>query len=129
MKRTVVVIDDSKFLVKMLVDFFQEKMGYEVLASGYNGNHAVELYRQHRPDLLTLDLTMPVKDGLTALVEILTGFPDAKILIISAITDSTILECLKRGAKGFIEKPLRTEEDDFVLEFRTTLDEILGPQP
>lgn len=124
MKKTVVIIDDSKFLVSMLQDFFQDVLQFDVLATGNNGIQAIELFRQYKPDLLTLDLTMPIKDGPTALGEIITEFPTARILIISALNGNSILECIKKGASGYIEKPLRFDDEDFRKEFSQTLEEV-----
>ena len=124
MSKTVVIIDDSKFLIKKIVVFFENEMKYQVVAQGYDGNDAVDLYRQHQPDLLALDITMPNKDGQQALEEILAEFPDANILIISAVRGDTVLECMDSGAKGYIEKPLRFNDPDFIQDFKETLDEI-----
>jgi two-component system, chemotaxis family, chemotaxis protein CheY len=128
MKRKVVIVDDSKFLLKALQDFFQEGgIGeYEVVASGSNGVQAVELFRRHRPDLMTLDLTMPIKGGKEALSEILAEFPSACVLIISALSGSKVLECIKMGAKGYVEKPLRFEDEEFRKDFIQTLAEAFG---
>lgn len=128
MKRKVVIIDDSKFLLGMLQDFFEGgKIGeYEVVATGSNGVQAVELYRRHKPDLLTLDVTMPVKDGKAALGEILLEFPSARVLMISALTGSNMLECVKMGAMGYIEKPLLFEDEEFCRDFKQTLEEAFA---
>lgn len=128
MKRRVVIVDDSKFLVCMLQDFFQGgQIGeYEVVATGSNGDQAVDLYRSHRPDLLTLDITMPVKDGKTALAEILREDPSARVLIISALAGSSVLECIKLGAKGYVEKPLQLGDEDFRKDFMQTLEEAFA---
>jgi two-component system chemotaxis response regulator CheY len=127
-KRKVIIVDDSKFLLASIRDFFQGgKIGdYEVLATGSNGVQAVELYRRYQPDLLTLDITMPVKDGKEALAEILQEFPAARVLIISALTGSTVLECIKMGAKGYIEKPLRFDDEEFRKDFAQTLEEAFA---
>jgi two-component system chemotaxis response regulator CheY len=127
-KRKVIIVDDSKFLLASIRDFFQggEIGDYEVLATGSNGVQAVELYRRYQPDLLTLDLTMPVKDGKEALADILREFPAARVLIISALTGSTVLECIKMGAKGYIEKPLRFEDEEFRKDFAQTLEEAFA---
>jgi two-component system chemotaxis response regulator CheY len=130
MKRKVVIVDDSKFLLNALQEFFQGGVigEYEVVATGSNGVQAVDLYRRHRPDLLTLDITMPVKDGKTALAEILREFPSARVLIISALAGSSVLECVKMGARGYIEKPLRFEDEEFRRDFEQTLAEAFaGP--
>ena len=128
MKRKVIIVDDSKFLLASIRKFFEGgKIGdYEVLATGSNGVQAVELYRRYQPDLLTLDITMPVKDGKEALAEILQEFPSARVLIISALTGSTVLECIKMGAKGYIEKPLRFEDEEFQKDFAQTLEEAFA---
>ncbi len=124
MSKTVVIVDDSKFLIKKIVAFFENEMTYQVVAQGYDGNDAVALYREHQPDLIALDITMPNKDGQQAMEEILAEFPDANILIISAVRGDTVLECMDTGAKGYIEKPLRFNDPEFILDFKETLDEI-----
>ena len=73
MKKTVVIVDDSKFLLRLMQEYFQEVMDFEVVATGVNGVQGVDLYRRFQPDLICLDLTMPVKDGQTALAEILAA--------------------------------------------------------
>ena len=128
MKKSVVIVDDSKFIVMMLQDFFRDVMDYEVLATGCNGIQAVDLYRKYKPDLLTLDLTMPIKDGQTALVEILGEYPAARIMVISALDDSTLLECVRMGAKAYMEKPLQLDNEEYRKDFRETLEEAFPPE-
>ncbi len=124
MSKTVVIIDDSKFLIKKIVAFFENEMKYQVVAQGYDGNDAVALYHKHLPDLIALDITMPNKDGQQAMEEIIAEFPKANILIISAVRGDTVLECMDGGAKGYIEKPLRFTDPEFIQDFKETLDEI-----
>jgi two-component system chemotaxis response regulator CheY len=126
MSKTVVIVDDSKFLIKKIVAFFENEMKYQVVGQGYDGNDAVSLYRQHQPDLIALDITMPNKDGQQAMEEILEEFPDANILIISAVRGDTVLECMSNGAKGYIEKPLRFSDPEFIQDVKDTLDEIFN---
>lgn len=124
MSKNVIVVDDSKFLVKQIVDFFEKSMGYKVIATGNDGIEAVDLYKKHKPDLITLDITMPNKDGQQAMLEIIKEFPTAKIVMISAVRGGTMLECMKAGAKGFIEKPLKFGDSEFVADFKETIAEI-----
>ena len=124
MPKSVLIVDDSTFLSKQISEFFATQLGFEVLAIGKDGNDAVELYRAHRPDLVTMDLTMPNKDGKTAIDEILAEFPDARILVISAVKGNTVLECLNRGARGYVEKPLKFADPLFVEDFRMSVDEV-----
>jgi two-component system, chemotaxis family, chemotaxis protein CheY len=126
MAKRVVIIDDSAFLTKQVQDFFEKSMGFEVVAIGRDGNEAVQLYRDHRPDLITMDLTMPNKDGRAAIAEILSIHPYAKILVISAVKGNTMLECMKIGARGYIEKPLKFADPLFVDDFKKSVDEALG---
>ncbi len=124
MKRTVVIVDDSKFLLRVMQLYFEKTMDFEVVATGVNGVQAVELYRRFQPDLICLDLTMPIKDGEEALVEIITEFPLARVLIISALGGPSILRCMKLGAKAYLEKPFRLEDEEFQKDFKHTLLEL-----
>ncbi len=126
MTKSVVIVDDSMFQVQQLGRFFKDVLGFEVTATGEDGLEAVALYRKHKPDLLTMDLTMPKLDGRGALAEIIEEFPNAKILVISAVKGPLLLDCLSLGAKSYIEKPLRFDKDDFVRDFKITVEEILG---
>lgn len=123
MPKSVLIVDDSIFLSKQIAEFFTSQLGFRVLAIGKDGNEAVELFQMHQPDLLTLDLTMPNKDGRTAIDEILSEFPQARILVISAVKGRTVLDCLNRGARGYVEKPLRFGDPIFVEDFRQSVDE------
>jgi two-component system chemotaxis response regulator CheY len=123
--KTVVIVDDSKFQTMQLGRFFSGVMGFNVAATGENGEEAVEMYRAHKPDLITMDLTMPKLDGRGALAQIMREFPDARVLVISAVKGPLLLECLAIGAKSYIEKPLRFDKEDFVRDFKATVAEIL----
>jgi two-component system, chemotaxis family, chemotaxis protein CheY len=105
----VLVIDDAAFMRKMLGDVLS-KAGHEVVGEGANGNEAVEQFQQLRPDIMTLDITMPEKDGLTALKEILSVEPTARIVMCSALgQESKVLEAIKAGARDFVVKPFQAD--------------------
>jgi len=125
MSKTVVIADDSKFLTRHIQQFFEESMGFTVVGVGYNGEEAVALYKEHKPDLITLDITMPIKDGQVALREIITEFPNAKVVMMSAVRGETMVACIKDGASAFIEKPLKFADADFVESFKETINEVL----
>lgn len=125
MGRKVIVVDDSKFLVKQIVEFFESEMAFEVVGTGNDGNEAVELYEKFKPDLITLDITMPNKDGQQAMEEIITKYPDANVVMISAVRGDTMLECMSFGAKGYVEKPLKFKDAEFVADFKSTIEEAL----
>jgi two-component system chemotaxis response regulator CheY len=126
MNKTVVIIDDSTFLLKQLSDFFEQQLDFTVVATGNDGNEAVALYRKFNPDLITLDISMPNKTGAEAMKEILDEDPEAKILMISAVRGNTMLECMCGGAKGFIEKPLKFGDISFTKDFKDTVEEIFA---
>ena len=101
----VLVADDAADLrgvVRMLLDLEDD---FEVVAEAGTGLEAIELSRVHRPDLIVLDLAMPVLDGLRALGELRTVVPDAKVVMFSAYdSPSTIARARDLGAAGYIDK-------------------------
>ncbi|HLS90692.1 MAG TPA: response regulator [Limnochordia bacterium] len=104
----VLVVDDAAFMRMRLKNVLVQD-GHEVIEAG-NGVEAIEMYRQHRPDLVMMDITMPEMDGITALKKILQDDPSAKIVICSALgQESTVIEAIKSGAKDFIVKPFQPE--------------------
>ena len=105
----VLVVDDAAFMRKMVTDALT-KGGHEVIGEAANGNEAVERFRDLRPEVTTLDITMPEKDGLTALQEIIGLDPGARVIMCSALgQESKVLESIKTGAKDFIVKPFKAE--------------------
>ena len=105
MVTTVMIVDDSLFMRKMLRDILEEE-GYQITAEASDGNEAVAQFRQHRPDLTTLDIVMPNKNGIEALQEIMAIDPDAKVVMCSAIGQESFTDAATRaGAKAFILKP------------------------
>ena len=103
----ILVVDDAAFMRKMVIDVLQGG-GHEVIGEGANGNEAVARYQELRPDVMTLDITMPEKDGLTALKEIIALDPSAQVVMCSALSqESKVLEAVKSGAKDFIAKPFQ----------------------
>jgi len=105
----VLVVDDAAFMRKMLGDVLA-KAGHEVVGEGANGNEAVERFESLKPDIMTLDITMPEKDGLSALREILALDATAKIVMCSALGQETkVLEAIKAGAKDFVVKPFQPD--------------------
>jgi two-component system chemotaxis response regulator CheY len=105
----VLVVDDAAFMRKMLGDALS-KGGHEVVGEAGNGVEAVDRFRDLKPDVTTLDITMPEKDGLAALKEILTLDPAARVVMCSALgQESKVLEAIKAGAKDFVVKPFQPD--------------------
>lgn len=102
----ILIVDDSLF-IRTKIGEVVKNAGFEVIGFATNGEEAIESYLQLKPDLMLLDITMPLKDGLTALKEIKEIHPEAKIIMLSAMTqDNVVNEALQYGALDFIEKPV-----------------------
>lgn len=109
MAKTVLVVDDAAFMRIKLKDILG-KNGYEVIAEAQNGVEAVERYKEKKPDIVTMDITMPEKDGVEALKEIKEFDPNAIVLMCSAMGQQTmVMDAIRAGAKDFIVKPFDTE--------------------
>jgi two-component system chemotaxis response regulator CheY len=105
----VLVVDDAAFMRKMVSDALA-KAGHEVIGEACNGVEAVESFRALKPELTTLDITMPEKDGLSALGDIMTLDPNARVIMCSALgQESKVLESIKLGAKDFVVKPFQAD--------------------
>ena len=105
----VLIADDALFMRNLLRDIL-EKSGFDVVAEATNGQEAIDLYRKHRPDLVTMDIVMPLKSGIEALEEIVSQDPDARVVMCSALgQESLVLEAVQSGAKDFIVKPFKED--------------------
>jgi two-component system, chemotaxis family, chemotaxis protein CheY len=105
----VLVVDDAAFMRKMVSDALT-KGGHEVVGEAGNGVEAIAQYQALKPDLVTLDITMPEKDGLAALADIMAADPSAKVVMCSALgQESKVLEAIKLGAKDFVVKPFQPD--------------------
>jgi two-component system chemotaxis response regulator CheY len=104
MKR-LLVVDDALFMRKMICGVAAEA-GWEVVGEAGNGAEAVSLYQQHRPDLVTMDLVMPVMGGLEALRQIRALDPEARVIVITALDQKqALMDSIRDGALDFIVKP------------------------
>ena len=105
----VLIVDDSRTSRKILRKVFEE-LDCEIVGEAKNGQEGYDLYKELQPDLVTMDITMPVLDGVSALKMIKTDFPEAKVLMVSAAgQQKNVLEAIKSGASEFISKPFNVE--------------------
>lgn len=110
MSLRVMIVDDALFMRNMLKDICV-RAGFEVVAEADNGEAAPALYREHRPDLVTMDIVMPKRSGIEALQEIMSEDPQARVVMVSALgQDSLVLEAVEAGARDFIVKPFKEEK-------------------
>jgi len=113
MGNRVLVVDDAAFMRMMIKDILR-KGGYQVIGEAEDGVRAIEKYRELRPDLVTMDITMPDMDGITAVKEIRATDPAAVIIMCSAMgQQAMVIDAIQAGAKDFIVKPF---QPDRVLE-------------
>ncbi len=106
--KTGMIVDDAAVMRMRLRDILDKK--YLIVAEAENGEQALALFHEHRPDFVTLDITMPGVDGLMALGNILQAYPAAKIIIVSAVGQKQIVfKALSKGARDFIVKPFEAD--------------------
>lgn len=121
MAKKLMIVDDAPVIRMMLKDILKH-YGYDVVGEAGNGNDAVRKYIDLRPDLVTMDITMPEKDGIEALEEILKLDSSAKIVMVTAIDQrDSLMRAIKSGAVDYIVKPF---EDDRVI---SAVEKAIGP--
>lgn len=113
MAKNILICDDAAFMRMMIKDILS-KNGYEIAGEAENGVKAVEKYREVKPDLVMMDITMPEMDGIQALKKIKEEDPSATVIMCSAMgQQAMVIESIQSGAKDFIVKPF---DKDRVLE-------------
>ena len=109
MDKTLLVVDDALIIRKQIVDAATQA-GWTIVGEADNGLTAYELFKQHRPTAMTLDLIMPQHNGISALERIMPEFPDARIVLVSALNQKEVLKkAFALGAADFVIKPFRPE--------------------
>ena len=109
MSKRVLIVDDAAFMRMMIKNILSEA-GYEVIGEAENGKQAIEKFAEYNPDLVTMDITMPEMDGISAVREILKQDGNAKVIMCSAMgQQAMVIEAIQAGAKDFIVKPFKNE--------------------
>lgn len=119
-KARVLIVDDA-VVMRMMIKEILAKNGFEIVGEAQNGSEAVEKYKSLRPDVVTMDMVMPVVDGITAVKQIIAEDPEARILMCTSMGQETLLnQAIEAGAKSYITKPFQPakilESIDKVLE-------------
>lgn len=105
----VLIVDDAAFMRMMIKDIL-EKNGFEVIGEANNGIKAVEIYKKEKPDVVTMDITMPDMDGIEAVRQIKAFDPAAKVIMCSAMGQQTmVMDAIRAGARDFIVKPFQSD--------------------
>ncbi len=112
----ILIVDDSmtskKFLRNML-----ERAGCEIIGEASDGQEGIDKYKELKPDVVTMDITMPIKNGIEALEEIIEYDSNAKVVMVTAAGQNTnMVEALKLGAADFIQKPFEIEQISAVIK-------------
>ncbi len=103
------IVDDAAFMREILKNLLKSE-GYDVVAEAANGLEAVQRFKQYRPELVTMDITMPEMDGIEALTEIIRLDTQARVIMCTAMgSKSMVLDAMKAGAKDFMIKPFLEE--------------------
>ncbi|MFA5536302.1 MAG: response regulator [Bacillota bacterium] len=109
MGNRILIVDDAAFMRMMIKDILV-KNGFEVVGEAENGAVAVSLFKELKPDLVTMDITMPEMDGITAVKKIRETDPSARIIMCSAMGQQMmVMEAIQAGARDFIVKPFQQE--------------------
>ncbi|QDP40186.1 response regulator [Radiobacillus deserti] len=109
MGKKILIVDDAAFMRMMIKDILS-KNGFEVVGEAENGAQAVEKFKELSPDLVTMDITMPEMDGITALKEIKGLSGEAKVIMCSAMgQQAMVIDAIQAGAKDFIVKPFQAD--------------------
>ena len=111
--KKIIIVDDHELITIALKNYIESKLKYEVIKIYKNGKELLEDFKNHKPDLIILDLNMPIKDGYDTLADLKYYYPDSKILILSNIeSDETAIRTIRSGANGFCKK---SEDMDVIL--------------
>jgi two-component system chemotaxis response regulator CheY len=109
MKPRVLICDDAEFMRNMLKDILMNA-SFEIAGEAVNGLDAIEKYKILRPDIVTMDIVMPIKSGIDAVREIVSFDPKAKIVMCSALGQEVlVMDAIEAGAKDFVVKPFNQE--------------------
>jgi len=106
MAKRVLIADDSEFMRNLLREILEGD--FEIVGEAENGVEAVDLYNEHEPDIVMMDIVMPIRSGIEATNEITDENPDAKVIMCTSVgQEEKMKEAIKAGASGYITKPFQ----------------------
>lgn len=112
----ILIVDDSRTSRKILKGILEGE-GYEVIGEATNGQEGYDRYVELKPDVVTMDITMPVLDGIEALKKIKGEYPDAKVVMVTAAGQKTkMVEAVQNGADEFVSKPFEPEQLKLIID-------------
>lgn len=117
---SILIVDDSRTSRKILKGILESE-GYEVVGEATNGQEGYDRYAELKPDVVTMDITMPVLDGIEALKKIKGEYPEAKVVMVTAAGQKTkMVEAVQNGANEFVSKPFEPEQ------LKMIIDKVIG---
>lgn len=126
MAKTALVVDDVAFARRIIKDILTEAK-YTVVGEAANGDEAIQMYRKHSPNFVTMDVVMPTKGGIEATRKILEEDKDARIIMVSAMGhEQLLMEAINAGARDYILKPFSKDDLLRAVEKLFELDEEMG---
>lgn len=121
-----IMLCDDNNTVRTLLERKLTLAGHQIVGKAKDGNEGVAVFSETKPEITILDITMPNKDGRACLQEILQIDASAKVIMVSALQDSEVVQfCLQNGAKGFVQKEKLYKEEDFKSEFLALIDKVI----
>ncbi|MEJ2054310.1 MAG: response regulator [Calditrichaceae bacterium] len=109
-KVKLMIVDDSSIIRKLIRKYLDE-YNMEIVGEASDGKTAVNLFKEKRPDIVTMDIVMPEMDGLSVIEELLKIYPNVKIIAVTALSDKrTGIQAIKLGAKSFVTKPFTPDK-------------------
>jgi YesN/AraC family two-component response regulator len=122
-----VLITDDEAHIRQFLALVLKRLGTPVIIEARNGQEAIEAYELHRPDLVLLDVNMPVVDGVQALGRIHTVDPEALVVMLTSLTNrQTIEECARLGAANYLRKDL--PRDELIAQLQIVIDDNFAPE-
>lgn len=117
--KRVLIVDDAR-IIRNILRALMQKIGLKIAGEAVNGAEGIRMYEELRPDLVTMDITMPVVDGLTATKTIMSTDPNARIIMVTSVGQEAVMkEAILLGARDFIVKPFN--EDRIISAIRRVL--------
>ncbi|MBW1809480.1 MAG: response regulator [Deltaproteobacteria bacterium] len=118
MSRKVLVVDDSLAIARQLTKIIEEFGGYKVIGHAKNGAEAVKLFKTLEPDVVMMDIVMPMMDGIQSLRTLMRLDPKAKVVVVSSVggVGQKVEEAIRLGARNVISKPFEPEKVQSILE-------------
>ena len=121
-----VLLTDDEAHIRKFLGLVLKRLGNPVIIEAANGQEAVALYQQQQPDLVLMDVNMPVMDGMQALTRIKKNDPEALVVMLTSLTNrQTVEQCASLGAIDYLRKDL--PRDEMIAQLTQIIDDCFGP--